>query len=42
MEDIVKEMELSVKDDGNVEIVKKADAGGDDIIALEAAKGANN
>lgn len=37
MEDIVKEMELSVKDDGNVEIVKKADAGGDDIIALEAA-----
>ena len=37
MEDIVKEMELSVKDDGNVEIVKRADAGGDDIIALEAA-----
>jgi type IV pilus assembly protein PilB len=37
MEDIVKEMELSVKDDGNVEVVKKTDAGGDDIIALEAA-----
>ncbi|MBA7507168.1 Type II secretion system protein E [subsurface metagenome] len=37
MEDIVKEMELSVKDEGNVEVVKKTDAGGDDIIALEAA-----
>jgi len=37
MEDIVKEMELSVKDDGNVEVVKKSDAGGEDIIALEAA-----
>ncbi len=37
MEDIVKEMELSANDDGNVEVVKKADAGGDDIIALEAA-----
>ncbi len=37
MEDIVKEMELSVKDEGNVEVVKKADAGGEDIIALEAA-----
>jgi type IV pilus assembly protein PilB len=37
MEDIVKEMELSVKDEGNVEVVKKSDAGGDDIIALEAA-----
>ena len=37
MEDIVKEMELSINDEGNVEVVKKADAGGDDIIALEAA-----
>ncbi|MFB0527156.1 MAG: type IV-A pilus assembly ATPase PilB [bacterium] len=37
MEDIVKEMELSVKDDGNIEVVKKSDAGGEDIIALEAA-----
>ncbi len=37
MEDIVKEMELSAKDQGDIEVVKKTDAGGDDIIALEAA-----
>jgi len=37
MEDILKEMEFSVKDNGNIEIVKKSDIGGEDIIALEAA-----
>jgi len=37
MENILKEMQLSEKDEGNVEVVKKSDAGGNDIIALEAA-----
>ena len=37
MENILKEMQLSAKDDGNVEVVKKSDAGENDIIALEAA-----
>jgi len=37
MEDILKEMEASVKDGANVEVVKKADTGGNDMIALEAA-----
>jgi len=37
MENILKEMELSVKDEANVEVVKKTNAGAEDIIALEAA-----
>ena len=37
MENILKEMELSVKDEANVEVVKKSDTGVEDIIALEAA-----
>jgi len=37
IENILKEMELSVKDEANVEVVKKTNAGAEDIIALEAA-----
>jgi type IV pilus assembly protein PilB len=37
IEDILKEMELSVKDAGNVEVVKNSDPEGENIIALEAA-----